>query len=409
MQDITPLPGTCDQREQGAIGSRPLKVAQLHNYYKEGGGEDRVVDFEKALLEQNGHTVVPYYVHNDTIESFADKAATALRTAYNTQSRDKLTRWLAEVKPDVVHCHNYFPQFSPSIYGAAQASGAAVVQTMHNYRVMCAGAFLMRDNKVCEKCLTGSPMWGVVHRCYRNSFIGSLASVNMIRSYRRHAASIDRFIVLTKFELEKFASAGFERQRLALKPNFIADPGVPAPGERRGGLFVGRVTSEKGIDSLVEAWRRIREPLRIAGDGPLLDSLRASAPPHVTFLGRINSERVRAELDTAEFLLVPSTWYEGFPIVLLEAFAAGVPVIASRIGSLAEIIEPGQNGLHCQPSNVADIVRQAEWAFAHRDDMRRMGQIARAHYETRYSPAANYRKLRAIYDDAIAHHRSRTV
>jgi glycosyltransferase involved in cell wall biosynthesis len=279
---------------------------------------------------------------------------------------------------------------------------------MHNYRTMCAGALLMRNNQICEKCITGSPYWGVIHRCYRGSLVGSLASVRMIRNYARNAASVDRFIVLTKFELNKFLEAGFDRERLALKPNFIADPGPPADQERRGGLFVGRVTREKGIDSLTEAWRQVKAPLRVAGEGPLLDSLRSKAPSNVTFLGKINSAQVRAELDRAEFLLVPSTWYEGFPIVLLEAFAAGVPVIASNIGSLAEIIRPQQNGLHCTPGNVADIVQKAEWAIAHPGEMRRMGANARRTYEELYSPEANYRMLWAIYQDAIAHHRSRT-
>ncbi len=382
-----------------------MRVLQVHNTYQQVGGEDVVVHCERSLLAASAHEVHLYSVSNDAIAGLWAKARTAWYAPYSERAKERLAADIAVFRPDVVHMHNLFPLITPAAYDACRNASVPVVQTLHNYRLICPGALLMHDGRPYEACI-GSPYRAVLHRCYRGSLLGSLAVARMVDIHRKRGTwrtKVDRFIALTEFGKIKFVEAGFPADRIAIKPNFVIDlkakPGDG--GARRGALFVGRLSREKGILTLLKAWASLDFPLRVAGDGPLLKDVRSVDAATITSLGRKSREEVAAEMGSALFLVMPSEWYEGFPLTIAEAFCQGLSVIASRLGAMAEIVEDGVTGLHFIPGDAGDLAAKVRWSAAHPDDMRRMGLNARRVYEEKYTPEVNYRLLMAIYDQAI--------
>tara|TARA_R100000365_G_C2748060_1_gene78762 strand:- start:480 stop:1655 length:1176 start_codon:yes stop_codon:yes gene_type:complete len=382
-----------------------LKILILHNTYQQHGGEDAVVEAESALLRKAGHKVQVELVSNDSISGLHAKALTFFKTPYDAARKNWFANLVAAERPDVVHIHNFFPLLTPAVHEAAAEMGIPVVQTLHNYRLLCANALFLRDGTVCEKCLSGTRYSGVVHRCYRGSLSASLAVVRLQNrafscgSWHKH---VHRFIALTAFSREKFISGGLPDGRVAVKPNFVARE-RPCAVQRSGALFVGRLSKEKGADTLVSAWRELPNiPLTIVGGGPEQGALEAMAPSNVTFVGQQPPERVATYMAGAQALILPSIWYEGFPMTVVEAFAAGLPVIASNIGSLGEVVTPGRSGAHFTPGNAADLARKVRELFDIPEMLERLGSGARAIYEAHYTPEANLRQLERIYDEAIA-------
>ncbi len=226
--------------------------------------------------------------------------------------------------------------------------------------------------------------------------------INRHRGQGTWRTKVDRFIALTQFAKAKFGEAGFPPDKIAVKPNFVEDTGPQeAESERNGALFVGRLSPEKGIGTLLTAWRDLDVPLRIAGDGPLLTAVRRTASPNVVPLGKLPPEAVNQEMTRAAFLVMPSDWYEGFPVTLAEAFCRGLPVIASRLGAMAEIVEDRVTGLHFAPGDAHDLAAKARWAADHPKEMRRMGANARRAYEAKYTPEVNFQQLVVIYEAAV--------
>lgn len=379
----------------------PRRVLQIHNYYQQSGGEDSVVANERALLVKNGHEVFQYSVHNDSISSVLDKARVFIDVKYSHAARRELAEELAKVRPDVAHVHNFFPLLTTSVYDACRDAGIPIVQTLHNYRITCAGVYLMRNGQICERCVDGSAYWGTLYRCYRGSTLGSFAVSRMIDSNRRRgtwSSKVDRFIALTASAKSLYIRAGLPPDRITVKPNFAEDPGeIPDPRSRHGALFIGRLSPEKGVREIVSAWEGIDYPLRIAGDGPLADELKSKAPGNVTFLGRIGPEQVRQEMLRAAFLVAFSTWYEGFPVVLAEAFAAGLPAIVSDIGALKDTVTDGVTGRHVRAGDARALRETIKALIPNHADLERMSARARAEYLTKYNPQSNYAQLRDIY------------
>jgi len=383
-------------------------VLAVHNYYQHRGGEDAVFERETELLERHGHKVVRHIVHNDVIgdrKSFL----VALQATWNRQAYADLRKVIRSLHPDVVHIHNFFPLISPAVYFAAHAEGASVIQTLHNYRLLCPNGLLFRSEQVCESCLTRLVKWPSVHyACYRGSAFASGAVALMdavhlgLRTWHRRT---DALIALSEFSKRKFIEGGLPEHLLFVKPNFVdlADPecGVATPYKREGALYVGRLSGEKGVRFLVKAWDNVRAPLRVIGTGPLASELRARAVAHVSFLQQVPAEDVYKEMRTALFLVFPSLCYENMSLVLVEAFAMGLPVIASNIGGISEIVENGRSGILFAPGNRRDFQDAVNWAFAHPDEMIHMGYEARRVYETRFSAELNYRQLVTIYDTAL--------
>lgn len=383
------------------------RILLVHNRYRQAGGEDRVVEAEAALLRERGHDVLKYTDDNDRIGELS-RLRVAAETIWNHKSYVGLLSMIRREKIELCHFHNTFPRISPSSYYAARRAGVPVVQSLHNYRILCPNAQLMRLGKVCESCLGRDVVWpGALRRCYRNNAGASAVAAAMISVHRlsgTYARIVDRYIALTQFAKGKFIEGGLPAQRISVKPNFVD----PDPGQGHGGggyaLFVGRLSPEKGIETLLRAWNSSQNglPLRIAGVGPMSPQVRAAAAenPSIQWLGELPRDRVLAEMKSAAFLVCPSTWYESFGLIIVEAFSVGLPVIASDIGALAELIDRERTGLLFRSGDSADLVAKVRWAVANPDRLAFMRKQARTEYESKYRADSNYRQLMAIYDQA---------
>ncbi len=384
-----------------------LKILFCHNSYQHKGGEDSVLASEIKLLSKNGHDVSLALKENDSINSFCSKVNAFQDVVYSKRSKLWMSEQIAAYKPDVVHVHNFFPLLSPSIYDACIDAGVPVVQTLHNYRTMCPGALLMRDGVICEKCATGSAYQSVKHGCYRNSMIGTFAVARMVEKHRSLGTwnnKVNCFIALTEFARNKFIEAGFPANKIFVKPNFAVDSALADDEQaknRVGALFVGRLSQEKGMNTLLNAWGNIDVSLRVAGSGPLENRLSNLGGNSVTALGVLDQKAVQKEMQQAAFLVMPSECYEGFPMVLVEAFSQGLPVLASRLGGMAEIIENGVTGLHFEAGNPVDLAEKVRWMIANPDACRQMGINARNEYLAKYTAEKNYEMLMNIYDQVI--------
>lgn len=385
--------------------SAPLRVLVVHNRYREAGGEDAVFANEVALLRSGGVEVETLESSNAAIGGFAGKAAAALAASYSRSGKRAAARAIARLRPDVVHVHNAFPWPGPALFDACAEAGVPAVWTLHNFRLACANGLLFRDGRPCEDCLGRAPWPAVAHRCYRGSLAGSAAVAASIAWHRARGtwrSKVARFVVLSEFARALTERAGVPAERIAVKPNFVADPGLPEH-PRSGALYVGRLSREKGVATLVEAWRQLPQvPLTVIGDGPERAALEAAAPKQVRFLGARPKVDVLAVMAEAQALVLPSEWYENFPMVLVEAMALGTPVIAARIGALAALVEPGANGLHFTPGDPADLARVADETFADPARLAKLGAGARAAWRARLSPESNLEQLLEIYREAGA-------
>ncbi len=385
-----------------------MRVLLLHNRYQIPGGEDVVAQSEKTLLEDNGHSVAWLEVSNDDITGFWSQVKTAANTIYSYSSKQRVSEIIASFQPDIVHVHNFFPLLSPAVYDACYEAGVPVVQTLHNYRLLCANAEFFRDGGVCEDCLGKVVPWpGVVHSCYRGNRAATAAVTAMLTLHRARGTWRDRvnlYITLTDFARQKFIDGGLPGSKIVVKPNFLhPDPGF---GTGTGGyaLFVGRLSKEKGLDTLIAAWKYLdgKIPLKIVGDGPqtLQVAEAAQEVPGVELLGRLSKNEVLALMKEALILIFPSLWYEGFPMTIVEAYSVGVPVIASQLGSLSSLIHPSSTGIHFRPGDSEDLAAKVEWALAHPAELTRMRRDTRAEFETKYTAEANYQQLMEIYQKA---------
>lgn len=381
-----------------------MRILLLHNRYKLAGGEDVVVHSERAMLEAHGHNVRLVEADNDEIRGIAVEMQVAAESMYSWKWRRRLDAELASFRPDVVHAHNLFPIISPSALYSCANAGVPIVQTLHNYRLICPGGLLYRNGKICERCVgTHGALPGISHGCYRNSRAGTLVVALYSALYR--AKGVSRYIALTEFGRRKFVEGGLPPERIRIKPNFV-DSDVEM-GDGCGGyvLFVGRLSQEKGIDLLLRAWKRIgsRIPLKILGTGPLASRCvqAASESSGITYLGPKPKHEVFEYMGGARALAFPSCCYEGCSLSVIESLAKGTPVIASKLGSMEEMIEHRRTGLHFTVSDPDSVVEQVEWMLSHPAEWERMREEARAEYEIKYSAARNHQILSDIYLDAI--------
>jgi glycosyltransferase involved in cell wall biosynthesis len=386
-----------------------LKILIAHNRYQQMGGEDFVVENESHLLADRGHEVRLFQAHNDHIQGTRARVAAAVDSVYSRSSKQRLLQTLGDFRPDIVHIHNLFPTLSSSILGACDETGTPFVRTLHNYRLVCPKGILYRDGHVCEDCLRKDFAWpGIQHACYRDSRPGTLA-VALSTRRERHTLTAStakrHLIVLTEFADRKFAQASFPNVQTHIKPNFLStDPGV-GPGDGGYFLYLGRLVQEKGIEPLLEAWRGAPAHLRlkIAGTGPLESLCKGAADtdPRIEFLGHVPRAEVQALIHGASAMIFPSVWYEGFPMSVVESLAAGTPVIASKIGSMEDIILHGETGLHFEPGNAASLREQLNRFALDHNLQARMRLGARADFVAKYTAETNYVRLLEIYLEVI--------
>jgi glycosyltransferase involved in cell wall biosynthesis len=381
-----------------------LKVLIVHNRYTQPGGEDEVVAAETAMLRRHGHEVVEYTEDNRRARSMS-RLRLAARTIWSTESRRAIAGIVRSERPDVAHFHNTFPLISPSGYYACREAGIPVVQTVHNYRIVCSNAMLLRDGRPCVKCVGRSIPWpGVRYGCYHHSVAQSAVIATMIGTHHwigTWTEVVDIYITLTKFASATLVLAGISPSKIRVKPNFyFPDHGPGTPQEGRA-LFVGRLTEDKGLRVLLSAWTRLagRWPLTIIGDGPLRDDVIAATQriPNVEWLGWREQDEVLACMQQSSLLVIPSLAYEGFPRIIPEAFSVGLPVLVTGHGGLPEIVEDGVSGTFSKPGDEIDLALRVESTLRNPSLLAKLRTGARRAFESRYSEQPNYDALLKIY------------
>jgi len=382
-----------------------MKIAVIHNFYKSSGGEDRVFENEIDILRRHGHTVSEFTMHNDDVDAIS-RLRLAKETIWSKRSYDSLLEFFQRYHPDVAHFHNTFPLISPAGYYAARAAGAAVVQTLHNFRLVCPSGQLLRAGRICEDCLGRTFPWpSVAHACYRGER-GATAVIAGMSAFHRLRGTwtdqVDRYIAQTEFAKGRFIAGGLPAEKIVVKSHFVSgQPATAAASRHQRALFVGRLSAEKGIDTLLQAWNELETPIDLFGSGPLLETVQRANLASIHVKGNVTQDEVAKAMATASFIVVPSVWYEGTPLVVIEAFAAGLPVIASRLGAMAEIVDDGVTGLHFEAGNASDLASKVRWATDHQKDMLHMGERARLAYQTRFSESIGYAKLISVYEDVL--------
>lgn len=391
-----------------------MRILQVHNYYRTSApsGENKVVDAERELLRRNGQTVETFFRHNDDLEAMglAGAIAGAAATAWNPFPARAIRQDIARFDPDIVHAHNTFPQISPSIFRAIEGRAGRVI-TLHNYRLVCPAGIPMREGEVCTQCIDQrSAMPSLRYGCYRDSRAATLplaANVMLHRALGTWRGHVDAFIVFTEFQREMMVKSGLPRALVHLKPNFFpGDPAtIPFADRPEQVLFLGRLTQEKGVHTLIEAWRQWGEAaprLRVAGDGALRRALeqRASGLP-IDFLGQLEPDAAVREIAQARLVVVPSEWFEGFPMVLQEAFALGTPAAVSDIGPLPSLIGHGAMGTTFEPKNPASLRRAVEQLWRDQTGLAAKALASRRAFEELYTEAANFERLMEIYQTAM--------
>lgn len=386
-----------------------MKVLLCHSYYTQRGGEDRSFEEERELLQANGHQVIEYVRRNEELVGVGGVKA-AWTTLWNRQAARDVAELIRTHRPDVLHATNTFPLISPSVCDVAHRDGVAVVQALRNYRLLCANSYLMRDGRPCEECVGRAIPWPAVrHRCYRESaaasaVVGAMQVTQRVRGVWRNR--VDAFFTLTEFARQKFVDAGMPAERIHVKYNSVSpDPGV---GSGAGGYvaLVGRLSPEKGIATALAAWERhaTLPPLVVVGDGPMMSQVQAAAArdSRISCLGELSNIEAQRVIGNAVALLMPSLWYETFGRTIAEAYATGTPVVASRLGAMAELVDDGVAGALFTAGDPIDlaakVLRITSASAAERDAMR---TAARRAYERRFLPQHNYTRLLEIYAAAL--------
>jgi glycosyltransferase involved in cell wall biosynthesis len=383
-----------------------MKILIAHNSYQQAGGEDAVVSAEIDLLRAHGNEVLTYHRNNNEIIE-QSSLSTAVSAIWSRQSVEDMKKICAQFRPDILHSHNTFPLISPSLYWFASKQKIPIVQTLHNFRFICPQAMFLRDGKICEDCLGKVPWRAVMRACYHGSSLQSAVVVNMLMAHRAGGSYKNRvqaYIAMNDFCKKKFVAGGLPEKLIHIKSNFVRAGRHPDWESRHGGIFIGRLSEEKGIDVLINAVEKIRIArmrqqslplIKVVGTGPLSTDVIPVFKDD--YLAKRNANEIFSLLHSAQFLIAPSTCYESCPLVVAEAFSSGVPVIGSRHGGLAEMVTDGVNGLLFNPGDSDDLAEKIIWAQDHPKEMLTMGKAAYQEYLSKYTSERNYEILMAIY------------
>ena len=393
-----------------------MKILFIHNFYQQFGGEDSVALSERRLLESHGHEVLFWTRHNDEIKSYSvlEKASFFSETIYSRRTVRDITDAVARFKPDLAYIHNVYPLISPSLYFTLHGLRVPMVQVLHDFRPYCANGWFYVNGQVCERCKSGNHLHGVMHRCYRDSYLlSALYSATMaINRGTGMLDKVDAFVCLTGFFEQKMREMGIPEDKIFVRPNFI-DALRDSPQSRNGGsggsygLYLGRLSAEKGLWTLIRAFEQLPEiELRITGTGPLEEEIRAYVRDrklnNVNLVGFRRGEEKWKILENCQFGFVPSECYENFPVVALECYAASKPVIASNMGGLPYIVEDGKSGLLFEPHNADDLASKVRQLRSNPTLARSMGERGRHLVETKYGPQEGYDRLMKIFEKVLS-------
>lgn len=391
--------------------SRVRGVLQVHTRYRQAGGEDQVVEAERRLLEAAGVSVHQVLFDNADLresKSPIGDLRLAASAIWSRRAERRVRKAIATYRPDVMHVHNTFAAASPSVYRAA--SGVPVVQTLHNYRMVCPVATAFRDGHTCTDCVGRFVPWpAVVHACVHGSRLQSAVAASTLAVHRALGTfhdGINVYLALSAFQRELMIAGGLPAEDIRVLPNFLEpDPGM-SEGPRSGFLYVGRLAEEKGVRVLLRTAALQPGTLRIAGEGPLQPLVeRAVGAGDVEYLGVLEPSSVFREMGRAIAVVLPSIWFEGFPLTVVEAYATGTPVIASRIGSMSEIVEDGVTGMLADAHDANDLGDRMKWAASNEEELRQMGRDARQRYETRFRGPTHLAALLDTYAAVTASRR----
>ena len=398
-----------------------MKIFLVHNFYGSTApsGENTAFVSEASLLRNRGHSIVEFTRNSDELlhQGLYGTVRGALGTVWNPLSLRKLKSALREIKPEIVHVHNTFPILSPSVLYATSDLDIPTVMTLHNYRIGCSAATALRKDEPCTLCLDKkSVLPALRYGCYRDSRIATLPVSLMIALHRAKNTwkkNIDAFITLTEFQREKMIQFGIPEASLFVKPQFLENPPEPLPWQRRESkaVFIGRLYPAKGIHILIDSWKKWGKsaaPLEIIGDGPMRNELmnaagKSEAASSISFLGNLSHAEAMRRLSSAKLLILPSLCFEGFPMVVQEAYAYGVPIAASNIGSLPYLIPENRSGTLFVPGNAESLLASVQPLLADDKQLRLLGAQAKQEFDSKYTAGKNYDILMSIYASAAAH------
>lgn len=396
--------------------SAPMRVLLLHNRYRQPGGEDLVAGLEANMLRAHGVEVFEFEVDNASESWGSGTLHLGLAAAWSRASYRQILKICEKYRPHIAHIHNFWMKLSPSVHSACRASGAATVQSLHNFRLLCANAMFLRNGRVCEDCLGRAPWGGVLHRCYKGSFLASAAVARMIVSNRRRGTwerDVDAFIALSEHSRSMFFRGGLPADRIFVKPNCVEDPGCsPAPPSASDCvLYAGRLSKEKGVTTLLSAWAGAGlgkyGRLVILGDGPDRESFEIQAaalelsPPKVVFAGQKTPAEVLNLIARARVVVTPSIWYEASPRIVIEALSLGRPVLVSDLGALREIVRHQYSGFNFQAGDALALGEALKKIVTCDTLADTLGENARHEYLANYTSERNYETLMHIYRLAI--------
>lgn len=389
-----------------------MKFLIVHNSHRSGSssGDDVVFRREAELLGKNGHEVIQYNPSNDEFDNSRrlKKLSTALQIPWSFSSARRIKKIVRDKRPDIAHIHNFFPLISPSVYHTLKAEGLPVIQTLHDFRFLCAMAFFMRDGRICMECIETSPLRSIRYSCFNKSRLKTLPVALMLKLHQfldTFKDRIDAYICLSESQREIFIRSGFDEKRIFVKPNFVEDAfNVSHTSLGEYVVFIGRLGTEKGLKTLIKAWRALPDiPLKIVGDGPEASCFKALVKKYsitnIEFLGYLPHNNCINILDKARFLVMPSIWYETFGLVIVEAFSHAKPVIASRLGAMADIVKDRKTGLLFEPGNAEDLANKVRLLWYDKGEVQNLGHNARREYEAKYTPERNYEMLMGIYEE----------
>ena len=385
-----------------------MKVLVVHNTYQQRGGEDTVFESEVELLKKNNITVDTLLYDNHEIKTTKDKILTGLLAVYNPRGKKKLLEKIRAFKPDIIHIHNFFPLASPSIFYATQELRIPVVMTLHNYRLICPSAYLYFNGRIYEDNIYKRfPLKPILQGVYRESMVQTASLVFMTgvhKILKTWSKKIDRYITLTEFAKKKFigTSLGASEQQFVVKPNFVPDIGV-GKDKRKDFLFIGRLSEEKGIATMLNAFSESKSNIKILGDGPLKSMVETAANEHenIEYLGFRPRKEVVEILKSVKALIFTSVWYEGMPMVILEAFSVGTPIISSNIGGPAEMIQDNYNGLLFEPADSTELKNKISLLEEDNTLLGRLSNNARETYTQKFTSEVNIKLLLEIYQQTI--------
>lgn len=393
---------------------KKYRILQIHNFYQIPGGEDVVVRNEKRLLEEHGHEVFTYYRSNAELQESGIKGKLLLpfTAVYSLKTKREVTRMIRENNIDIVHVHNTLTMVSPSVFYAAFKCKVPVVQTLHNFRMLCPAGSFFRDNVICEECVENGMGCAVRHKCYRNSTLQTIVSAAILKIHRILGTYRKvNFICLTEFNRNKLLDSlvgkrnHVDPERVYIKPNFTFAEGI-VPNETKAEeeyfLFAGRVEALKGIDIAIRAFEQLpNETLYVAGNGPMMEEMQAYVREHqmqnVRFLGYLQKEEMAEKFYHAKAVIMTSQCYEAFAMTIAEAYSYGVPVIAGRVGNMDGMVKNGVTGVKFTYNSADDLAERIR--EFNRMDLAQLKENAREFYETRLRPEDNYQKLIKIYED----------